>query len=375
VPYRFDDPARAGETDKADLGTYADIQRGTGEIILKNSYEKLKGSTQIYTNLGHHRFYDGFESRDYTVGLSAYQNWLYSDQLTFAGGLDLMEYGGKAENDFAKLPNGRPIVNPDEHQLTSVGMYLLGFYSPLEILHFKAGLRYQYNSAPLTAQISPVAGAAVNPLKCLKIFANYQNGFRNPTIMELYLFPSANESLTEESVNSFESGASYLWNQDNSIRITYFKNHIENMIQSLPNLTPPPPSRFINSGSADQWGVEAKLRMLVIKNSGFQISYSYLEPDQLTAYNPKNQIKYMIFTRYNKFALNIYGKYIQDLYADNNFNNHLPDYNVLNLYVSYDLKDVKLYAKGLNLLNETYYVLPNYAAPGFQARFGMIFKF
>jgi iron complex outermembrane receptor protein len=363
-----------GQIDNANLGTYAKIQRGTGEIILKNGYEKLNGSTQIYTNLGHHRFYDGFESNDYTVGLSSYQNWLYSDKLTFAGGLDIINYGGKAENNYAALPNGQPVVNPDDHQLTTYGLYLLGFYSPIDLLHIKAGMRYQYNTAPLAAQLSPVVGLAVNPLHCLKIFANYQNGFRNPTLMELYLFPSANDQLKEESVNSFESGAVFSWNRTNSVKVTYFKNNIDNLIQNLPNLSPPPRSRFVNSGNADQWGVETKLKMMPIKNSGFQISYSYLEPDQLTAYNPKHQLKYMIFSKYKNFAINLYGKYIMDLYAANNFTNPLEDYNVLNMYVSYDFQKIKIYAKGLNLLNKTYYVLPNYPAPWFQVRAGAIFK-
>lgn len=374
VPYSFDDPARAGLEDKANLGIYAKIKRATGEIILKNMYDKLHGSTQIYTNLGEHRFYDGFESDDYTFGLSSYQNWLYSDKLNFAGGLDIINYGGKAKNDFAKLPNGMPIVNPDKHQLTSYGFYLLGFYSPWQILHFKAGLRYQYNTEPLSDQLSPVIGIAVNPLQSLKIFANYQNGFRNPTLMELYLFPSANDALKEESVNSYEGGVSFSWQSHNSFKVTVYTNDVENMIQSLPNTQPPPPYRFVNSGSAAQWGIETKLNMMLIKNTGIMLSYSYLDPDQITAYNPKHQIKYLLFSNYKKFGLKIYGKYIQDLYAANNWKDALADYNLLNLYFSYSLKSVEFYFKGLNILNRAYYVLPGYEAPGFQGRIGTVIK-
>ena len=374
VPYSFDDPARAGLEDKAELGTYAKIKRGTGEIIVKNMYDKLHGSTQLYTNLGEHRFYDGFESNDYTFGFSSYQNWLYSDNLTFAGGLDIINYGGKAKNDFAKLPNGAPIVNPDEHQLTSYGLYLLGFYSPLQILHIKAGLRYQYDTEPLKDRLSPVIGLAVIPIQSLKLFANYQNGYRNPTLMELYLFPSANDQLKEESINSFEGGASFSWHDHNSFKISYYNNNVDNMIQSLPNATPPPPYRFMNSGSAAQWGIEAKLNMMLIKNSGVMLSYSYLDPDHITAYNPKHQIKYILFSNYRKFSLKIYGKYIQDLYASNNWKDPLNDYNLLNLYISYNLKSVKFYFKGLNLLNRNYDILPGYEAPGFQARLGTVIK-
>jgi len=100
VPYEFDDPAR--QNDIANLGTYGKIERGTGEIILENKMDKLSGSTQVYANMGHHRFYDGFESNDHAYGMSTYQYWDYSKTFQFAAGGDLMQYGGQAKNPFEK---------------------------------------------------------------------------------------------------------------------------------------------------------------------------------------------------------------------------------------------------------------------------------
>jgi len=113
---------------------------------------------------------------------------------------------------------------------------------------------------------------------------------------------------------------------------------------------------------------------MLIKNTGIMLSYSYLDPDQITAYNPKHQIKYLLFSNYKKFGIKIYGKYIQDLYAANNWKDALADYNLLNLYFSYSLKSVEFYFKGLNILNRAYYVLPGYEAPGFQGRIGTVIK-
>ncbi|MEJ2543095.1 MAG: TonB-dependent receptor plug domain-containing protein [Calditrichaceae bacterium] len=118
VPYKFDDPER-GDSDPAGLGTYGDIQRGMGEIILSNNYNKWQGSAQIYTNLGHHKFYDGFESNDFNYGFSIYQNWLAGSNYSFAFGTDFMHFGGQAENKIARKPNGDPIVNEDEHSINS----------------------------------------------------------------------------------------------------------------------------------------------------------------------------------------------------------------------------------------------------------------
>ncbi len=72
VPYEFDDPVRNAATDK--LGTNGKIRRGMGSITLKNNYQQIQGSIQIFSNLGHHRFYDGFESHDFSWGLPPTSN-------------------------------------------------------------------------------------------------------------------------------------------------------------------------------------------------------------------------------------------------------------------------------------------------------------
>jgi len=373
VPYSFDDPERVANTDFADLGTYGKIIRSTGEIILKNQYQELRGSTQIYTNLGEHRFYDGFKSNDYTIGFSSYQNWLYSQNLNFAAGIDLIRFGGKAKNEFSFLPNGQPTVNPEEHTMNSYGFYVLGFYSPIKLLNLKGGLRYQYYSLPLS-YVSPVAGLSLNLHPSLKLFANYQTGFRSPTLMELYLFPSANEELKEETVNSIEIGTEYSWNSNNSIHIAVYQNDVKNLIQSLPYSPPPPAFRFQNSGNAKQWGLETKLKYQIVGNSGFQFGYSYLQPDDLTAFNPKHQLKYMLFANYKDFGFNLYGKYVEGLYAENKSELPLPDYHVLNLSVSVNYQPVEIFIKMLNVLDRKYYVLPDYPAPGIQTRIGTTIK-
>ncbi|MFC2088676.1 TonB-dependent receptor, partial [Calditrichota bacterium] len=374
VPYNFDDPERVANTDVVGLGTYAKISRSTSEIILENQSKNMQGSTQLYTNLGAHRFYDGFKSNDYTIGLSSYQNWLYSRDLSFATGIDLIQFGGKAHNDFSFLPNGKPTVNPDEHSLNSYGIYLLGFYKPWETISLKVGLRYQYYSLPLNF-ISPVAGLTVNLHPSIKLFTNYQTGFRSPTLMELYLFPSANEELKEETVKSIEIGAEYTWKTYNSFRIALYNNNIKNMIQSLPHRPAPPAYQFQNSGDARQWGLETKLKHHITNNFGVQFGYSYLHPDELTAFNPKHQIKYLLFATYYSLNFNLYGKYVDGLFTENKSEIPLPDYHVLNFSVSYKYKPAEFYIKLLNLLDRRYYVLPDYPAPGIQSRIGTIIKF
>ena len=368
VPYEFDDPAR-GENDQAGLGTYGRIRRGTGEVILENRGRLFQGSTQLYGNWGHHRFYDGFESRDFTYGLSSYQQWNVLESVKIALGGDLVQYGGRAENNLA-TPG---IVNDEDQSLSSVGLYALGFYNHGENLTLKFGLRYQYNSLPLN-NLAPVLGLTCGLLPDWRIFANYQYGFRYPTLNELYLFPPSNPELRDERVQSVEAGILHTWGARNSLRLAAYYNGIGNIIQQVPHPSPPPPVRYANSGSAIQRGIEAQISYYILHNLVLRISYSYLQPGNLTAFNPRQQLKYMLIYSLDVFQATLSGKQIGQLFAENNSLSPLPDYHLLNLVLSLKLRPWGFSLKFQNLLDRRYYVLPDYPAPAFFLLAGISFE-
>jgi iron complex outermembrane receptor protein len=146
------------------------------------------------------------------------------------------------------------------------------------------------------------------------------------------------------------------------------------MIQSVSNPAPPPPIRYANSGTADQTGVETQLNYRVMTSVDIQFSYSYLDPDQLTAFNPRHQIKYMVEFNSGKFRTSFFGKYIDHIYADNNSLSRLQDYHVLNLVSSYNFGQWEINLRLLNLLDRHYYVQPDYPAPGFYFLAGVGFE-
>ena len=369
VPYSFDDPSR-GENDPAELGTYAKIKRGTGELKLDNQNKNWQGTTQLYANFGDHRFYDGFKANDFSYGLSSYQFWNYSERLQFAGGLDMLYYGGQAENPFAILPWGAPVVKEGKQEYKSLGAYLLGFYQPISILQIKAGLRYQALTS-FSSRFSPLAVLTVQAAKGFSIYGAYKSGFRFPTMRELYLFPPANENLKEESVQTYEAGLTYSWNKNQQVRLMVYRNQIDNIIQLVPAT---PPNQFQNSGAAQQTGVESQIQFQPFKFLRAQLSYAYLEPDDITAFNPKHQIKYMLGGNWRAFSAIFYGKYVQNLYAANNYQAPLPDYFLLNATFNYSFKQFGFSLKLLNILDRSYLVSTGYSAPPFHVLAGIDFE-
>lgn len=356
VPYEFDDPARMD--DPAGLGTYGKIQRGMGEIILKNDGEQFKGSTHAYTNRGHHEFSDGFISDDFSYGVSTYQQFKLNRRFSVAAGGDLLYYGGKSN------------VDDRLYDLTSFGAYLLALYNPTALVSLKTGIRYQHNSLDLNT-FSPTAGVSVIPHHSLRLFANVQSGFRYPTIQELYLFPPSNPDLEEEKILSFDGGMEYIINSRTWLGLAYFRNKSEDMISLVANNAPPPPVKFRNSGEAQQWGIEGQFNLEWNRYLSGRISYGYLEPDQLTAFNPEQQLKYLVRFSWRQLAATIHGKYVHNLFADNMSRSPLPDYHLLNLNVDLNLDQWGFQLKLINLLDRDYLVLPDYPAPGFHVLGGL----
>jgi outer membrane receptor protein involved in Fe transport len=359
VPYEFDDPSRLEANDK--LGIYGKIRRGMASLTLRNKYDPVQGSTQVFTNFGHHRFYDGFESHDYTWGVSTYQQWSVSGQLNLAAGGEFIRYGGKAN------------VKDQKYQEDSFGLYVLGFYNFWDLINLKGGLRYQYSSLNLP-QVTPLAGIGLNILSNMQVYANFQSGFRYPTINELYLFPPSNPDLKAEKINSNEVGVTYDWHKNNYIRLAVFRNNASNLIQIISNPEPPPPVRYANSGAAKQWGLEAEIFYALSSMLSGQVGVSHMDPDHLTAFNPVNQFKYQFHLRSGWLTATLYGKYVEKLYANNEYQLRLPDYHVLNLVLSGTYLNYSLNLHLLNLLDRKYLSLPDYPAPGFHFMAGLTYS-
>jgi outer membrane receptor protein involved in Fe transport len=349
TPFRFDDPSRTD--DRAGFGAWGDIRRGMGQMLLKNESGGLSGSTQLYLNAGHHKFEDGFVSDDRIYGLSSYQQWRAGRRLSVAAGTDLISYGG--------ITN----VNDTEYTLNTFGLYALGMFSPLDLLHIRAGLRFQHNDIGLNT-FAPSAGLSVTPIAGVRVFANMQSGFRHPTPRELYLFPPANAELQEERSIGYEVGLEYLIAQG-SIRAAWFRTDATNLIATVANPAPPPPMRNLNIRDVEINGLEFTARYRLLPFLFAQLSWNKLDAGDYTAYNPSQQLKYMLHLSYRSFGASVAGQYIHELFAGDRGSLPLPDYHLMDVVLTWQSPwKLELYMKARNILDREYYVLPGYVAPG-----------
>jgi outer membrane cobalamin receptor len=190
----------------------------------------------------------------------------------------------------------------------------------------------------------------------------------------LYIFPSSNEDLQEEKISSLEIGSIYHFTKQNSVQFSVYQNDIRNMIQEVYTGPPPPLMMLQNSFEGRQFGFESKLTYFPVHTMGFQFSYSYLNPDDLTAFNPTHQLKYLFLFRFNQLIISLYGKYIGKLYAENNKDMRLSDYNTIDMSISTEIRDISFKIGLNNVFDRKYKVLPDYQAPGFHIFAGIIYK-
>jgi outer membrane cobalamin receptor len=360
VPFTFDDPTRTA--DPAGLGTYGNIKRNMGQIILKNESGDISGSTQLYLNNGHHEFADGFVSDDRAYGLSSYQQWRIARNVSLALGTDLISYGGETN------------VDNREYTLSTAGIYALAMYSPLDMLHLRAGLRYQHHSLDLTS-FAPSAGVSVTPVGGLRLFANVQSGFRHPTPRELYLFPPANADLREEKSLGYEAGAEYLITEG-SLRVAWFRTDATDLIATVANPAPPPPMRNLNVFDVQMDGLEVSAQYRLLPFLLGRVSWSSIDAGNFTAYNPSQQFKYLLTFLAGPVQGSIAGQYVHELFAGNNGTLPLSDYHTLDVTLSWMSSwGIEPYIKARNLLDRKYTVLPNYTAPGIHFLAGFRYAF
>ncbi len=112
-------------------------------------------------------------------------------------------------------------------------------------------------------------------------------------------------------------------------------------------------------------GFELSARYRPLPYLQAQLSWSSLEPGDFTAFNPSQQLKYIVTAALGAFHATVAGQYVHDLFAGDKGTLPMSDYHVLDVILSWESPwHIEAYVKGRNILNRAYNVLPNYAAPG-----------
>jgi iron complex outermembrane receptor protein len=353
----------------------ADITRGMASFTVENKYVNTTGVVKIYYNFGEHKINDGyvegaepktylFHSNDDMMGFAIRQSYSFAEGNQTTAGFDLQRFGGKARNRYI---DG---ITPD-FKIVDVRLNDMAGYIDIQQavfdqkLTFNGGLRIDHHEINGSEWI-PQLGASYSPSSSTIVKAIVNKGFRNPTIREMYMFPTQNPDLKPERLMNYEVSLFQSFpRQQLSLGINLFYIKGSNMIQV--DVVEGKPLN-VNSGKVENKGLEFDIHYQATRDLHFSANYSLLNMKYKLLATPEHKI-YMNgnFTS-GRWNISTGIQYIGNLYTNIRPEMRKNSFVLWNCRAHYQLiKWMKLFVKGENLLNQSYEINDGYPMPGITA--------
>ncbi len=243
-------------------------------------------------------------------------------------------------------------------------------------LELSAGVRYDHFDL-FGSQTSPRVAAAI-VMGRDKFRAAYGEGFRAPSVGELFYPFSGNPNLHPETSRNFEAGYDYAFGRTGLLTATYFNSTYRDLI-----VFDPATFVFGNVGRAKSDGVEAGAQARLTNSLTGSISYTYLHKDEDSTTGkpllrrPKHSGSASLGYRSGNLELN--GTLLRtgrrdDFLAVAPFSRTINGaYTVIDANFQYHLGSLIPFVKVDNLRNERYEEVKGFRSPPRRASFGIRF--
>jgi len=348
-----------------------DYLRGRVALGLENQGDKISGAALFYHNFGEHQFTSGFESTDSNQGINLYQNLHLIPGQTITLGVDHSRFGGEAINE--SLPPQAAAGLDVSHRINQTDVYLQIQQSLWEKLHVNLGVR-EINNSQFGKSTVPGFGLSyeINQRNLLKISS--AKAFRSPSVVDLYLFPPANDELNPETMWNHELGLThFLPDQHLEMEVVVYYTKGDNLIQLDPSTAPP---RNRNTGAFRNKGIESQVRYRPVGMFHLVFNYNYLDGTDNVLFAPKHHLNMQASTNFGKFSV---VPFVQQIFGLNNSlgtESNSIDYTLLNMNLTYQLmEEVKFYVLANNLLDTSYQMESGYPMPGINITAGINVEF
>ncbi len=176
-------------------------------------------------------------------------------------------------------------------------IYVQDEYAPAERWNVTAGVRFDYQRVSERGSkglLNPKLGVVYNPDAETKLRAAYGSGFRFPSIGEWYtqyggggsipLRVEVNTNLQVERSNTYEVGASKVWDDFASVELSLFRNDFDNLIEAgVVVENGEPYAQFENVTKARIQGGELGANIQLVKKVlSTDIGYTYTYPEDVS---------------------------------------------------------------------------------------------
>jgi iron complex outermembrane receptor protein len=343
-------------------GDTLDILRGMGSLVFSNAFDQSNGSLRLFYNYGKHDISSGFLSNDYNLGLVVNQNFTWFKGNTLSLGFDYKNYGGKAE--LTNFMGGTELVDTAMSEIAGLLTIQQELFNRLTL---NGGLRID-NHSTFGTEVIPTGGFSYRNNYQTVIKGTVSKGFRSPTIRELFIqfpfAPAPNADLKPESNINTEIGVQQsLFNNSLNFEITYFYIKAKNLISVGLNEANQP--TFLNNGDATNLGIEFAFNQKINPQFSWNTNYTYIHIENPVVGTPSH--KFYLSANYHpgKWKLHASYQHIANMYLAIGAQEIKENYSLLNARIAYQfLKELNIFVKAENLLNQEYTINIGYPMPG-----------
>lgn len=365
---RADNAGSVYESRPKDMWTK--MLRTTASVFVKNRYEVTQGGFQAYYNWGRHKIDDGlrngqprdylFNSKDYNMGLTAYQTVKPWEGNDLSVGLDFKHWGGSAWN--AKKADGAKTMIVDRHvnEIAGYAMMQQALFS--DMLSLNAGVRLEHSSQ-FGNEWVPQAGFILRPFEAGSLKFSYGKGFRSPNIRELYMYGPRNPHLRPERMNSFEVELRHRFAGSLEAGLALYYINGDNLIQQVMADGSP---LNVNTGKFINKGVELDVAWAIDRDWAVSANYAYLHTDKRMVAAPRNKLFGEVSYTPGRWAFDLNLQGVWGLHTERTTEN----YALLGARAAYTVPlrtPLTLFVKGENLTAAKYQI--NYGFPMPKATF------
>jgi len=349
------------------------IISGKGRVYLSDIWEQVLTISRTWDSWRYRDPDTSWNNADITTAINTidWQHNLYpSDTYTLTVGAEYRVEYGENEGMFDK-------------SVDNVGVYINNKLKVLnDDLIINAGLRYddhETSGSETTYKVGAVYN--IRPVE-LKVKTSYGTGFRTPTLNELFYNDpwgsSGNIDLKPEKSRSWEIGIEKdIVKERVSLSVTYFNQRYEDLIQWIET----PPGSWIympqNIAVAEIKGIELNTDIKITENTRLKASYTHLDTEDKDTGNelprrPSDKIGISLECSRGSARFVLGYIFASKAYDDPNNTKELSPYSLVNLSGSYRVaRNISLFGRIENLLDEDYETAKGYNAPGLSAYAGI----
>ena len=349
---------------------WEDYQRGSIQADYNKIFSRTELSLKVFENYGEHKFSNKFHSRDSLIGAVAGLDIQIGDNNLLKTGAQFRQQEGKLVDKGAMSP-----MKLGSWKTSDWAVFVLDRHNFTDKFAAVAGARY--NNDEISGEfVAARGGLEYKIVEDVLVKALYSRAFRSPYLNELYLLPASNKNLKPEELNNYEIGFD-IKKDDFTFNVTGFIMKGDNLIQN-------DKGKFKNSGDYEFKGSEVSAGYVFSKFIKANAGYTYFDAGKHTMGRPGNKVDTEVNVKVSKWSLVLGGTYVGEYYAEDNKQDKLKDYALLNAKLTYEVNEnIKLFIDGQNLTNQDYTIFidrqtdgyPIMQMPGASVYFGTNIKF